>query len=298
MPRRSSSMSMASAFTLGDDHARVVRQARGAARAGHVARSGIALRRPSSRRSRSAPRRVALGPALDPRELRGHAHADDRRQVLGARAIAALLRAPDDQRRELRRSAAPIVRPPRAGRRGRSTTARAGRCRTRRRSSPSRPTAPTPSTWNATPRCRSEAADLRDRLDGADLQIGRLDRHEDGVVGERPGRRRRDRRARRRRRPRSVTVPSALLELAAGVEHRHVLGHGRDDVAAVRARGESLDGEVVGLGGGRREDHAGRRAADETRDLGARAVERGARLEAERMGGRRIAGAALRGRAA
>src|SRR5262249_20951965 len=56
---------------------------------------------------------------------------------------------------------------------------------------------------------------------------------------------------------------------------------------------QSLDGEVVGLGGAGGEDHSSRGGADQAGELGAGAVERGARFEAQGGGRRRGADAAL-----
>jgi hypothetical protein len=88
-------------------------------------------------------------------------------------------------------------------------------------------------------------------------------------------------------------VPAALLEIAARVEDGDVLDRGRDDVATRRTFGEASYGEVVGLGGRAGEDYAGRDTPDESRDLRARAVERGAGFETERVGRGRVAGAAF-----
>src|SRR3989454_12555028 len=51
--------------------------------------------------------------------------------------------------------------------------------------------------------------------------------------------------------------------------------------------------QVVGLGGAGGEDHAGRRGANQTGELGPGAVEGGARFEPQRVGRRRVAHPAL-----
>jgi hypothetical protein len=97
-----------------------------------------------------------------------------------------------------------------------------------------------------------DRADLRDRLQHADLVVGGHDRDEDRLVGDRVAQLVEadaavllDRQIRHAR--------ALLLELLAGVDDRLVLGHARDDVIALLAihLGDALDREVVRLGGAR-----------------------------------------------
>ena len=129
-------------------------------------------------------------------------------------------------------------------------------------------------------------------LERPDLAVRGHDRDEGGVVAQRP---------RHRLRVHAAVgihtdvrdVPAALLEVPARVEDRDVLDRGGHEVAAPGALGHAADREVVRLGRARGEDHASRRRADQPGDLRARAVERGARLQTERVECRRVADAAF-----
>ena len=117
-----------------------------------------------------------------------------------------------------------------------------------------------------------DRADLRDRLQHADLVVGGHDRDEDRLVG--------DRRAQLVEADAAVLLHrqvgdarALLLELLARVDHRLVLGDARDDVVALLAvhLGDALDREVVRLGGAAREDDLLRVGADQLGHLLARA---------------------------
>ena len=136
-----------------------------------------------------------------------------------------------------------------------------------------------------------DGADLGERLQHANLVVGRHDRHEDGLVGD--GRAQLvepDEPVRVDAEPRDP--PPVALELLERIEHRLVLGRHRDDVIAAVAAGvrRALDRQVVRFGGAAREhDLAGRRA-DERRDLGAGTNDRLVRMPAVRvLAARRIA---------
>ena len=120
----------------------------------------------------------------------------------------------------------------------------------------------------------ADLADLGERLDDADLVVHRHDRDHHGLVGD--------------GRAQGVEIDQAvllhwqvghlealLLEMAAGVEHALVLGHGGDDVvlAVLVELGDAADREVVRLGGARGEDHFLLVGADQLGDLAARLLD-------------------------
>src|SRR5439155_4148061 len=118
-----------------------------------------------------------LGRALGAREVGGHAHTDDRRQVLRPRPIAALLAAADDDGAELDLCA----RPERAGT-GRAVEVVGGEREEvdgevvdGERHAPGRADG-VDVEWLAA-RAR-DASDLAQRLQRADLPVGRYLRHE------------------------------------------------------------------------------------------------------------------------
>src|SRR5688572_2075378 len=133
--------------------------------------------------------------------------------------------------------------------------------------------------------------DLGRRLQHADLVVGRHDRDQDRLVGDRGAQ------------ILDVDPPvllhreigdavALLLELLAGVDHRLVLDHTGDDVIALLAihLGDALDRQVVGLGRAAREDDLLRIGADEVRDLLARGLDGLLSLPAEGVvAARRIA---------
>ena len=92
----------------------------------------------------------------------------------------------------------------------------------------------------------ADLADLGQRLDDADLVVHRHDRDHHRLVG--------DGRAQRLEIDQAVLLhrqvrhlEALLLEMAAGIEHALVLGHGGDDVvpAVLVELGDAADGEVV-----------------------------------------------------
>ena len=131
------------------------------------------------------------------------------------------------------------------------------------------------------PRDRAQRADLRHRLDDADLVMRRHHRDDEGAVGER--------RFERGERDQAVlgdrqvgdAEPFALQGRAA-FEHAFVLGQQSDDVVFRRVGGgvlaremrRALQGKVVGLGRAGGEHDLARIGVDEARNFGARPVDR------------------------
>ncbi|MCY1356834.1 hypothetical protein D9M68_587720 [compost metagenome] len=117
----------------------------------------------------------------------------------------------------------------------------------------------------------ADLADLRDRLDHADLVVDHHHRHQDGV---RPQRRAQDIEVDQAVRSHIEIrhVEALPLQFAAGIEHGLVLGLDRDDVialAAVEMR-RALDREVVAFGGAGGPDDLAQVGIEQRRNLRAR----------------------------
>ncbi len=143
------------------------------------------------------------------------------------------------------------------------------------------PAACAASVWNTHAVLLRDGADGRQRLQHADLVVGRHDGDEDGARGHRRAELGEvDEALRVHAEPRDA-APLAL-EPFAGVQHRLVLGGGGDDVVAAIAQrvGDAFERQVVGLGRAAGEDDLPGRCADEVGDLGPRRVHRLLRVPA------------------
>ena len=119
----------------------------------------------------------------------------------------------------------------------------------------------------------AEGADLRERLDDADLVVDRHRRDQQGLVRDGVVEAAEIDEAARRDRKHGEAEALGRHRLAA-LEHAFVLGSQGDDVAPALAgeTGQPLDGEVVGLCRPRGEDDLARLGTDEGGDLAARAL--------------------------
>ena len=84
-------------------------------------------------------------------------------------------------------------------------------------------------------------------------------------------------------------LPPTLLQHIGGRRHRGMFGRADGDASRSVQRGETLDGEIAGLGAATGEDHLLRLCVDQRGHLLARAVHRGARHASGAMHARRIA---------
>jgi hypothetical protein len=267
-----------------------MRQASGAAGAGEP-RAADALEQ--TLQQPVAQRRQArdLAGALVAREVGGHAHADDRRQVLGAGAKARLLPAAQDDRGQANLG----PHPERAGTRRPVEIVRGHREQIdhrvvhRKRQPPDDADAVHVKGHALTP---GQPADLAQRLQRADLAVGRHDRDERRVgpqgaadgIGI-------DHTFAVHRQPRHA--PALLLEVTARIADRDVLDGGGQHVAAGGPRRHAADGQVVGLGGAGGEDHAGRGSAHQPGDLGSRPIQGRPGLQPQGVQGGGVAHAPL-----
>ena len=117
----------------------------------------------------------------------------------------------------------------------------------------------------------TELADFGNRLQHANLAVGRHDRNQDGLLIDSP------RKIAQIDQPVGVHrqkghAEAVLFQAFTGVQHGLVLGHLGDDVVAALAvhLGDAFEGQVVALGGARGEDDLLGRGADQPRNLLAR----------------------------
>ena len=270
----------------------------GASRAGHTAIDhGVEQLLEKLVAQGGQSRRLAVA-ALRPHELGGHSEPDQGGQVLGAGSVPALLPSAQDLRPHLQLGPDPE--------RARARRAVDVIARERQEIDPHRvdgerhpPEGAHGVDVQGHARRAREPADLAERLQRPDLRTRGTDRNEGRLGAERTAQ------GVEHHAPLAVDgeghdrgAPS--LELPTRIGDGDVLD-GRDDdpraARAARAERHPSDGEVIGLGRARGEDHARGRAAAEARHLDARGLERDPRLRAERVRCRWIADAGLEERA-
>ena len=234
--------------------------------------------------------RAAAGCSAAASSARGPAH--DAGDVLGARADAALLAAAVDDRldrRTARTTSAPkpLGAPILCAERDTSVASAAST------DTGTLPRAWTASVWNSAPAARQRSPIAATGCTVPTSLFTHMTETSAGCVARtrvqgRPGRRRpaRPRAGSTQRRPGAPTAWAAARTALCSVAHgTHACGR----PGGARRRVATEDGEVVGLGAARGEDHLARSRADRGGDLAARLLEAGAGRPPEPVCARRVA---------